>query len=254
MTCCSTLIRHVNLLRNWCACSPSGLLQYADRHETGDQGSRSLKDRYSRFLLKPEGGFATDPRLCKGATSTSFAAKGKGRSLRLSHKQSSSSSNLLPQAQGPCSGTHLEYWRQCTTDTWVLNIVQTGYSLQFRHGLPPFSGLFQLNKTHSSDVSEASRLDGNSFTDPSFGSSACARSPSLVQQQGFSARIEPRPPADSVSSLSAGAILVDTACPPALRRSSGQHHQKGGYHHMRPASARAPCGMAEEHGVWKPPL
>ncbi|MGH0164888.1 UNVERIFIED_CONTAM: hypothetical protein FKN15_048117 [Acipenser sinensis] len=48
---------------------------------------------------------------------------------------------LLPQVQCPFHQAHLDYWRSCTTDTWVLTTIQTGYSIQFQHGPPPFWGV-----------------------------------------------------------------------------------------------------------------
>ncbi|MGH0146701.1 UNVERIFIED_CONTAM: hypothetical protein FKN15_037154 [Acipenser sinensis] len=39
------------------------------------------------------------------------------------------------------SGSHLEYWRHCTTDIRVLTTIESGYSLQFKHGPPPFRGV-----------------------------------------------------------------------------------------------------------------
>lgn len=54
--------------------------------------------------------------------------------------RSSSPRNLLPQAQGPFSKAHLEYWGQCTHDSWVLTTIRRGY-LQFSHVPPPFRGV-----------------------------------------------------------------------------------------------------------------
>ncbi|MGH0134855.1 UNVERIFIED_CONTAM: hypothetical protein FKN15_027491 [Acipenser sinensis] len=43
--------------------------------------------------------------------------------------------------QGPFLAQQLQYWRACTTDTWVLATVQNGYVLQFHLGPPPFRGI-----------------------------------------------------------------------------------------------------------------
>ncbi|MGH0163625.1 UNVERIFIED_CONTAM: hypothetical protein FKN15_055861 [Acipenser sinensis] len=66
--------------------------------------------------------------------------------------QSSGPRGLLRQAQGPFTGSHLEYWHQCTIDTWVLTTIQTGYSLQFKHGPPPFRGTTVASVTQDSTV------------------------------------------------------------------------------------------------------
>ncbi|MGH0117788.1 UNVERIFIED_CONTAM: hypothetical protein FKN15_039959 [Acipenser sinensis] len=101
------------------------------------------------------------------------------------------------------------------------------YSMPKRDGgLRPILGLRQ--KAHSSDIPEASGLDGSSFLVPSFGSPEHVPFTSLVQQQGSSAFIEPWLPGDSILSVSEGVSLVDTACPSALKRSAGQRLQKGG--------------------------
>ncbi|MGH0137883.1 UNVERIFIED_CONTAM: hypothetical protein FKN15_033582 [Acipenser sinensis] len=69
------------------------------------------------------------------------AACRRDKSLRPSHKVSSGPRSLLSQTQGPFSGIHLECWCQCTTDIWVPTTIETGYSLQFKHGPPPFQGV-----------------------------------------------------------------------------------------------------------------
>ncbi|MGH0115485.1 UNVERIFIED_CONTAM: hypothetical protein FKN15_024815 [Acipenser sinensis] len=50
------------------------------------------------------------------------------QNLKPSHKMSNGLRGLLPQAQGPFSGSYLDYWRRYTTDIWVLTTIQTGYS------------------------------------------------------------------------------------------------------------------------------
>ncbi|MGH0140269.1 UNVERIFIED_CONTAM: hypothetical protein FKN15_040736 [Acipenser sinensis] len=40
----------------------------------------------------------------------------------------------------PFSQHQLQYWRNCTSDSWVPTTVQTSYTLQFRAG-PPFRGI-----------------------------------------------------------------------------------------------------------------
>ncbi|MGH0114557.1 UNVERIFIED_CONTAM: hypothetical protein FKN15_020468 [Acipenser sinensis] len=82
----------------------------------------------------------------------SSATRCRDKNLRPSHKVSSGPRGLLPQAQGPFSGRHLEYWRQCTTDIWVLTTVQTDYSLQFKHGTPPFRGVTAASVTDPQDA------------------------------------------------------------------------------------------------------
>ncbi|MGH0124883.1 UNVERIFIED_CONTAM: hypothetical protein FKN15_065453 [Acipenser sinensis] len=57
----------------------------------------------------PAKGVSTNPWLRKGGTSLSSTVKCTGKSLWLSLRQSSSPSNLLPQAQDPFSGSRLEY-------------------------------------------------------------------------------------------------------------------------------------------------
>ncbi|MGH0148964.1 UNVERIFIED_CONTAM: hypothetical protein FKN15_013924 [Acipenser sinensis] len=79
------------------------------------------------------------------------------KSLRPSHKVSSGHMGLLPQVQGPFSGSHLEYWHQCTTDIWVLTTVQTSYSLQFKHSPPPFQGVTAASVTDPQDTAVVSQ-------------------------------------------------------------------------------------------------
>ncbi|MGH0150015.1 UNVERIFIED_CONTAM: hypothetical protein FKN15_026360 [Acipenser sinensis] len=75
------------------------------------------------------------------------------------HKPSSSPRSLLPQAQDPFSGNYLEYWRPCTTDISVLTTVQTGYSLQFKHGPTPFRSVTPTSVTEPQDVAVVSQED-----------------------------------------------------------------------------------------------
>ncbi|MGH0145924.1 UNVERIFIED_CONTAM: hypothetical protein FKN15_023471 [Acipenser sinensis] len=66
----------------------------------------------------------------------------------------------LPQSKGntssPPAGAlkacgmrpiHLQYWRSCTSDTWVLATAHNGYVLQFRKGPPPFRGVMNTSVT-----------------------------------------------------------------------------------------------------------
>ncbi|MGH0132327.1 UNVERIFIED_CONTAM: hypothetical protein FKN15_061490 [Acipenser sinensis] len=47
---------------------------------------------------------------------------------------------LRPQTH-PFSQHQLQYWHSCTSDSWVLATVHTGYALQFRAGPTPFRGI-----------------------------------------------------------------------------------------------------------------
>ncbi|MGH0120019.1 UNVERIFIED_CONTAM: hypothetical protein FKN15_063833 [Acipenser sinensis] len=47
---------------------------------------------------------------------------------------------LRPQTH-PYTQHHLHYWRNCTSDSWVLATIYTGYGLQFHSGPPPFRGI-----------------------------------------------------------------------------------------------------------------
>ncbi|MGH0180832.1 UNVERIFIED_CONTAM: hypothetical protein FKN15_005114 [Acipenser sinensis] len=67
------------------------------------------------------------------------------------------SASLLPQAQGLFLGSHLKYWHQCTTDICVLTTVHTGYSLQFKHGHPPFRGVNVTSVTDPQDAAVMSQ-------------------------------------------------------------------------------------------------
>ncbi|MGH0142930.1 UNVERIFIED_CONTAM: hypothetical protein FKN15_030505 [Acipenser sinensis] len=67
----------------------------------------------------------TSPCLLAVEVIISSAALHKNRSRR----RNSGPRSLLPQAQAPFSWSHLEYWRQCTTDIWVLTNVQTSCPL-----------------------------------------------------------------------------------------------------------------------------
>ncbi|MGH0164071.1 UNVERIFIED_CONTAM: hypothetical protein FKN15_046416 [Acipenser sinensis] len=50
-----------------------------------------------------------------------------------------------------------DYWNQCTTDSWVLNTVQAGYSLNFQHGPPPFQGETITIVTYPQAIAQASK-------------------------------------------------------------------------------------------------
>ncbi|MGH0115273.1 UNVERIFIED_CONTAM: hypothetical protein FKN15_006701 [Acipenser sinensis] len=107
---------------------------------------RVSRSSVERSLFIPPGQASPPSSAQKETVISSPEGSVPRESRRKAHRKpplqsSSLSSNLLPQAQGPFSGSHLQYWLQCTTDTWVLNTVQTVYSLQFRHGPPPFRGV-----------------------------------------------------------------------------------------------------------------
>ncbi|MGH0162919.1 UNVERIFIED_CONTAM: hypothetical protein FKN15_049661 [Acipenser sinensis] len=48
---------------------------------------------------------------------------------------------FLPQVQVSFCRSYLDYWNQCTTDSWEFTTVQTGYFLQFQHRPPSFQGV-----------------------------------------------------------------------------------------------------------------
>ncbi|MGH0131419.1 UNVERIFIED_CONTAM: hypothetical protein FKN15_046472 [Acipenser sinensis] len=85
------------------------------------------------------------------------ASRHRGKSLRPSHNVSSGPRGLQPWVHGPFSGSHLENWGQCTTDIWVFTNVQTGYSLQFKHGPPPFRGVTTASVTDPQDTAVVSQ-------------------------------------------------------------------------------------------------
>ncbi|MGH0133856.1 UNVERIFIED_CONTAM: hypothetical protein FKN15_020071 [Acipenser sinensis] len=47
---------------------------------------------------------------------------------------------LRPQTH-PFTQHQLQYWHNCTSDSWMLAIVHSGYTLQFCKGPPPFRGI-----------------------------------------------------------------------------------------------------------------
>ncbi|MGH0135846.1 UNVERIFIED_CONTAM: hypothetical protein FKN15_037883 [Acipenser sinensis] len=77
-------------------------------------GPSRLKDRHSWLCLLPEVMFGTGPQLLPAEALIGSTTLCRDRSLSRSHKPSSSSPrSLVPQAKGPFSGSHLEYWCQC---------------------------------------------------------------------------------------------------------------------------------------------
>ncbi|MGH0120793.1 UNVERIFIED_CONTAM: hypothetical protein FKN15_065129 [Acipenser sinensis] len=126
-------------------------------HPCADSGGAKMKTRFPpkrvpsstrfftlcRFTMQPPQSYSVGGQCSLQASpqapgQTTGVAGARGKSLWPSHNVSSGPRGLLPQVQGPFSRSHLEYWRQCITDIWVLTTVQTGYTLQFKHSPPPF--------------------------------------------------------------------------------------------------------------------
>ncbi|MGH0150225.1 UNVERIFIED_CONTAM: hypothetical protein FKN15_047416 [Acipenser sinensis] len=77
----------------------------------------------------------------QGDSSTGTTPGSLQGSLRPSLSSPSKGPEGLRSQTHPYTKHHLHYWHNCTSDSWVLTIRHTGYTLQFHSGLPPFRGI-----------------------------------------------------------------------------------------------------------------
>ncbi|MGH0156037.1 UNVERIFIED_CONTAM: hypothetical protein FKN15_058284 [Acipenser sinensis] len=119
-----------NPLRSWFPCFLYDHLWHVNQWQARAKQPQKISTagcaRCQRLL-------GTNPQLLAAEAIIGSTALHKDRRCRLSHRRNSSPRSFMPQAQGPFSGSLLDYWRQCTSDIWVLATVQTGYSLKFMY-------------------------------------------------------------------------------------------------------------------------